>query len=138
MTYNKYTKLIEKAKEKNVSKKYKMLLKQEKNKYKRKFHLSKPQTTKVIVTYLFLLLNAIIVFACVSMWHFGDLSYLGVLISDIAAQVVVFGIYAVKAYFGKKQEESVKLERDRIGIDYISNELNSNPNTIYEDVSSNS
>ena len=72
----------------------------------------KRETSKLLAIYLFVLLNAIVVYAMVSMWHFGDLQYLGVLISDIAAQVVIYAIYCVKAYKGKKAEEDNKLERD--------------------------
>lgn len=75
------------------------------------------ETSKLLAVYLFVLLNAIVVFSMVSMWHFGDLSYLGVLISDIAAQVVIYAIYCVKAYKGKKAEEDNKLERDKMLCD---------------------
>lgn len=91
---------------------YKFLLRQEKDKLKEKFQ--KTQTTKLIVAYLLFLLNGIVIYSCVAMWHFKDITYLEALITDIAAQVLVFGIYAIKAYFEKKQEESVKLERDKM------------------------
>ena len=40
-------------------------------------------------------------------------SYLGVLITDIAAQVLIYAIYCLKAYCAKKQSENVKLRRER-------------------------
>ncbi len=59
--------------------------------------MKKLNTTKVITVYLFVLLNIILVYAMVAMWHFADLSYLGVLITDIGGQVVTFLIYAMKS-----------------------------------------
>jgi len=73
----------------------------------------KLETSKAIAVYLFALLNVIVIYAMVAMWHFADLTYLGVLISDIAAQVVVYAIYCVKAYKGKSAEENIKFERDK-------------------------
>ncbi len=73
------------------------------------------ETSKLIAIYLFVLLNAIVVYAMISMWHFADLSYLGVLVSDIAAQVLIYAIYCLKAYHAKKQSEQIKLNRDRLG-----------------------
>ena len=32
-----------------------------------------------------------------AMWHFADLSFLGVLITDVAGQVIVYMIYALKS-----------------------------------------
>lgn len=77
----------------------------------------KLETSKLLAFYLFVLLNAIIIYAMVAMWHFGDLSYLGVLISDMAAQVLVYIIYCVKAYKGKKQEGLMDLEMNKLNID---------------------
>ena len=76
----------------------------------------KIETNKIIAIYLFVLLNSIIIFSMVAMWHFGDLSYLGVLITDIAAQVLVYAIYCMKAYYGKKQEETIRFERERLHV----------------------
>lgn len=47
--------------------------------------------------YLFVVLNIVLGFAMVSMWHFADLTYLGVLISDVAAQVMTYFVYTKKA-----------------------------------------
>lgn len=78
-------------------------------------HLKRIETSKLLAIYLFGLLNAIVVFAMVAMWHFSDLSYLGVLITDVAAQVVVYAIYCLKAYNSKKQSERLKFDRERLG-----------------------
>lgn len=98
--------------EKNEQKQKAMALKAEKYKYS---FMGGIETNKLMAIYLFILLNTIIVFAMTAMWHFGDLSYLGVLISDIAAQVVIYAIYCVKAYHGKKQSEQMKLEKMKLG-----------------------
>lgn len=76
--------------------------------------LPKVETSKVLAVYLFLLLNAVIIYAMVAMWRFADLTYLGVLISDIAAQVVIYAIYCLKAYHGKKQEELLKFNKEQL------------------------
>ena len=108
-----YLEELAEIQEYNESEKRKQLLKAERKKIKH-FHL--PETSKIFTIYLFVLLNAIIIYAMVAMWVKNDLSYLGVLITDIAAQVLVFGIYCVKAYKGKKEEESLKFQRETIAI----------------------
>ena len=57
----------------------------------------KPTTDKLIAIYLFIILNVILVYSMISMWNFADLSCLGVLITDIAGQVITYYIYAKKA-----------------------------------------
>lgn len=76
----------------------------------------KLETNKLIAFYLFIVFNVIIIYALVAMWKHGDFSYLGVLISDIAAQVLVYAIYCIKAYCGKKAEENLRFERDKLII----------------------
>lgn len=34
--------------------------------------------------------------------------------SDIAAQILVYIIYSIKAYHGKKSEEQLKLEKEKL------------------------
>lgn len=70
-------------------------LKEERNKYRIKPKL--PTTSKLMAAYLFVVLNAVLVYAMVAMWYFADLTYLGVLITDVAAQVLTYFIYAKKA-----------------------------------------
>lgn len=59
--------------------------------------IKKPTTDKLIAIYLFIILNVILVYSMISMWNFADLSCLGVLITDIAGQVITYYIYAKKA-----------------------------------------
>lgn len=70
-------------------------LKVEKNKYSHKFKL--PSTSKLIAAYLFIVLNIVLTFSMVAMWTFQDLTYLGVLVTDVAAQVLTYFIYTLKA-----------------------------------------
>lgn len=102
---------MNKIKRENAQKEKRLLLKAEKEKYEQH---KKLETSKLIAIYLFGLLNAIIVYAMIAMWRFGDFSYLGVLISDIAAQVLIYAIYCMKAYHGKKQSELMKFDREKL------------------------
>lgn len=70
-------------------------LKEEKKKYTHRIQF--PTTSKLMAAYLFIVLNIILVYAMAAMWYFADLSYLGVLISDIGGQVMTYFIYARKA-----------------------------------------
>lgn len=70
-------------------------LKEEKRKVS--IDIKKPTTDKLIAIYLFIILNVILVYSMISMWNFADLSCLGVLITDIAGQVITYYIYAKKA-----------------------------------------
>lgn len=51
-------------------------------------------THKIITFYLFVLFNIILIYALVAMWHFADLTHLGVIIADIGAQILTFFIYS--------------------------------------------
>lgn len=70
--------------------------------------------SKILAIYLLALLTAIVAFTMAAIWHFGDLSYLNVLITDIAAQILVYMVYCIKAYHGKKSEEELKFEKEKI------------------------
>ena len=96
-------------KRRNKQKKMRMELRAERNRYS---PLTKPETSKMIAIYLFALLNAIVIYSMVAMWRFRDFTYLGVLISDIAAQVLIYAIYCLKAYKAKKSEEDLKFKRE--------------------------
>lgn len=95
ITQSKFENELAKIRVRNKSYERKKLLKAEKNKYRNKIKL--PSTTKLVMTYLFILLNTVLIYAMIAMWHFSDLSYLGVLITDIAAQLITFFIYTVKS-----------------------------------------
>lgn len=111
LTQDTYLKKLEKIKIKNIQKEYRLNLFKEKM---RLFRLPKFETSKLVAIYLFILLNAVIVYAMIAMWQFADLTYLGVLISDIAAQVLIYAIYCLKAYHGKKQEELLKFNKEQL------------------------
>lgn len=91
----KYESKLECIQKKNQTLKYKQKLDKEKYKYKKKFKL--PSTSKLMAVYLFILLNVIITYSMVAMWKFSDLSYLGILITDIAAQVITYVVYMAKS-----------------------------------------
>jgi len=113
MTDARYYRKLRKIRERNKQAQRINELKQERAKYETP---KKKETSKMIAIYLFLLLNVIVAYALVAMWHFSDLSYLGVLISDIAAQVLVYAIYCLKAFHGKKEQEKNILERDKMSM----------------------
>lgn len=110
LTTKEYQQELGKVKRENIQRRYRQSLKNEKNKYKKNFKI---ETSKLIALYLFALLNVIVIYAMVAMWKFADLSYLGVLISDIAAQIMIYAIYCMKAYKAKKSEEEMKFKRDK-------------------------
>lgn len=95
MTTKEYEEKLKRIRYKNKQKEMKTRLEKEEDKYKKKFKW--PSTTKLIATYLFVIFNVVLVFVMYAMWHFADLSYLGVLITDIAAQVLVYLIYVQKS-----------------------------------------
>lgn len=111
MTYESYLKKADKIALHNKRKAMRRSLKQKKRQggSPRK----KIETNKLLAIYLFALMNAIVIYSMVAMWKLGDLSYLGALISDIAAQVVIYAIYCAKAFAGKRAEENMKFERDK-------------------------
>lgn len=95
-------------------------LKEKRDSYKKP--KKKIQMTKIITWYLFILLNVVLVYSMVVMYLFRDLSYLGVLITDIAAQVITFLIYTCKSFKETKEEALIKLERDKLNTPYGSDE----------------
>ena len=98
---------LKKAREESEYRQQLQQIRDEKKKYRKPI-----ETNKIIAIYLFAMLNALVVYAMVVMWKFQDLTYLGVLITDIAAQILLYGIYCLKAYHGKKQEEEMKYKRE--------------------------
>ena len=118
MTTKEYEEKLKRIRYKNKQKEMKARLEKEEDKYKKKFKW--PSTTKLIATYLFVIFNVVLVFVMYAMWHFADLSYLGVLITDIAAQVLVYLIYVQKS----KAENTV----GGIVYDKAMAELNANQN----------
>ena len=109
----KYSKKIKKIEEKIFWQNKKSEIKQLKKNNRKKLGLT---TTKLLSFYLFAIFNIVLLYALVAMWHFEDLSYLGVVISDIVGQILVFGIYCIRAYLDTKSEENIKLEKQKIGL----------------------
>lgn len=123
---------LEQIRKKNAQNEYRRKLRKEKLKI---YHFPKIETSKVLAIYLFTLLNVVIVYAMVAMWRFADFTYLGVLISDIAAQVLIYAIYCLKAYHGKKQEEVLKLEKNKLlrmldGESFLKDSLETEENAV--------
>lgn len=88
-----YRQKLRKIEIENKSKERKLALKQAKKKKK----ISFPTTTKLITIYLFAILNIVLIYSLVAMWHFENLTYLGTLIADVIGQILVFFIYTVKS-----------------------------------------
>lgn len=82
----------------------------------------KIQMTKIITWYLFALLNIVLIYSMVVMYLFRDLSYLGVLITDIAAQVITFLIYTYKSFKETKEEAIIELEREKLNTSHSTND----------------
>ena len=109
----KYSKKIKKIEEKIFWQNKKSEIKQLKKNNRKKLGLT---TTKLLSFYLFAIFNVVLLYALIAMWHFEDLSYLGVIISDIVGQILVFGIYCIRAYLDTKSEENIKLEQQKSGL----------------------
>lgn len=119
--------LEHKVKLRKIEKKGEQILRKRELKEKRdsyKKPKKKVQMTKVITWYLFILLNVVLIYSMVVMYLFRDLSYLGVLITDIAAQVITFLIYTCKSFKETKEEALINLEREKINISYDSDSNN--------------
>lgn len=96
LTEKEYLLELNRIKKENVFLERNIKLQEEKNKLKKR-NIKLPSTTKLIAVYLFLILNAVLIYSMYVMYNFRDLTYLGVLITDIAAQVLIYLIYTVKA-----------------------------------------
>ena len=94
MTEERYNSEMAKIREENKDKAQRQSLREARRNWRERKPIT---TTKLIAAYLFVVLNVILIYACVAMWHFADLTYLGVLITDIAAQVVVYLLYIIKS-----------------------------------------
>ena len=119
--------LEHKVKLRKIEKKGEQILRKRELKEKRdsyKKPKKKVQMTKVITWYLFILLNVVLIYSMIVMYLFRDLSYLGVLITDIAAQVITFLIYTCKSFKETKEEALIELEREKMNISYDSDENN--------------
>lgn len=95
ITEKEFEQKLKQLQQHNLSKERELKLIEEKNKYRKDIKL--PSTSKLMAVYLFIILNVVLIFAMRAMWHFADLSFLGVLITDVAGQVIVYMIYALKS-----------------------------------------
>lgn len=93
MTEEKFKKKLNRIEQKNASDEMRETLKNARHSKKLVF----PSTTKLIMIYLFIILNAVLVYCLIAMWHFGNLTHLGTLITDVISQVIVFLVYCVKS-----------------------------------------
>ena len=109
LTEKEFQRRLQKIQKRNRQVNYRKRLREERLKNLPKFKI---ETSKILAIYLFALLNGIIIYSMIVMWTFVDFSYLGVLISDIAAQVLIYAIYCMKAYKAKKSEEEIKYMRE--------------------------
>ena len=110
LTEREFQRQLAKIKKENVQKERSLILERERNKY----GSERIETSKLIAIYLFVLLNAIVIYAMIAMWQFADFSYLGVLNSDIAAQVIIYAIYCMKAFHAKRESERMKFDREKL------------------------
>lgn len=78
--------------------------------------MKRPTTTKVLMAYIFINCTAIEVYSMVAMWHLSDLSALYSLITSVVTETMAFAVYCAKAYSETREEERIKLERDRLDI----------------------
>lgn len=90
-----YSSALKKIQDDNIYIERNNKLREERNKYKRKFKL--PPTSKLMAAYLFIVLNVVLIYAMVCMYKFMDLSYLGVLITDVVGQVLTYFLYNRKS-----------------------------------------
>lgn len=105
---------LKKIEQRNQSNKRKQLLQEAK--YKKNLKL--PSTTKMLTVYLFVVLNVVLVYCLIAMWHFSDLTYLGTLITDVIGQVLVFAIYAIKST-KENTKGGITYETAMAGMDFI-------------------
>lgn len=73
-----------------------------------------PTTTKIIVAYIFINCTAVEIYSMVVMYQFQNLDALYSLITAVITESISFAVYCCKAYNETKQEEIIKLERDRM------------------------
>lgn len=76
-----------------------------------------PSTTKVLMAYIFLNCTVVEIYSMVAMWHLQDLSALYTLITAVVGETISFAVYAAKSYHETKQEEIIRLERDKMSVD---------------------
>lgn len=73
-----------------------------------------PTTTKILMIFIFANCTAVEIYSMAAMWYLADLSSLYALITSVISESISFGIYCAKAYNETKQEELIRLERDKM------------------------
>jgi len=76
-----------------------------------------PTTTKILMAFIFGNCTVVEVYSMAVMYLLQDLSSLYALITAVISESISFAIYAAKAYNETKQEEIIKLERDKLEMD---------------------
>ena len=76
-----------------------------------------PTTTKIIMAFLLINCTAVEVYSMVVMWKLENLDALYSLITAVVTESISFAVYAAKSYNETKQEEIIKLERDKMSMD---------------------
>ena len=85
-----------------------------------------PTTTKVIMAFLLINCTAVEVYSMVVMWKLANLDALYSLITAVVTESISFAVYAAKSYNETKQEEIIKLERDKMSITEAASESGEN------------
>lgn len=116
LTKTKFDKEMAKLKSENEQLRLRKELQAEKAKYRKK---PKMEMSKKFAIYLFVLLNVIVIYSLIAMWHFQDLSYLGTLITAIAAECITYITYCTKSYKAKTNEEALNYARERNQMNII-------------------
>ncbi|MCD8364794.1 MAG: hypothetical protein LUC83_03075 [Clostridiales bacterium] len=73
-----------------------------------------PTTTKILMAFIFINCSVVEIYSMAVMYLLQDLSSLYALITAVISESISFAIYAAKAYNETKQEELIKLERDKM------------------------
>lgn len=73
-----------------------------------------PTTTKIIMAFLLINCTAVEVYSMVAMYRLQNLDSLYALITAVITESISFAVYCCKAYNETKQEELIRLERDKM------------------------
>ncbi len=73
-----------------------------------------PTTTKIIMAFLLVNCTAVEIYSMVVMYQLQNLDALYSLITAVVTETISFAVYAAKSYNETKQEEIIKLERDKM------------------------
>ncbi|MCD7732395.1 MAG: hypothetical protein LUH56_03025 [Oscillospiraceae bacterium] len=74
----------------------------------------KPTTTKIVMAYIFINCTVVEIYSMVIMWKLQNIDALYALITAVITESISFAVYCCKSYNETKQEEIIKLERDKM------------------------